>query len=415
MGRLGLGSTAGGTFSVKPSGDTIRVAVLADVHLAGPQYELGSESNEVDNLSVTRTQQRLWRAVKAIHAIKPRPDLALFLGDIVHNGLDYSTDFDVLTKVQCGNASASAPRELSTRLFRHFFRAAPYTAVDVGGWKIVMLNSVLGHTWDYAHPECNTRLSSYGAEQLAWLGRQLGEGKPTLVGLHFPLPTSVREGDTSLVEVLAAHSNVKGVISGHFHKGFDWGDLYPFPHITLPAVRYDEQNFFILELEPQGTFRQAFLDLEKNRGGARCSDTWDYDGQPTLADAHSKGDCGSPLRADTASYTLPAIRSPGDIPPSFNPEGSCSMTLAAAFLEECKTHGPSEGCCALLTTQFAPTSSWPFASCFCQPGFWTATEALFRQGGREAADVVDACIRQTGKVVLRRGAGACPSDPSLPS
>ncbi len=60
---------------------------------------LGTESNEVDNLSVTRTQQRLGRGVKAIHAIKPRPDLALFVGDIVHNGLDESTDFDVLTKV----------------------------------------------------------------------------------------------------------------------------------------------------------------------------------------------------------------------------------------------------------------------------------------------------------------------------
>ena len=60
---------------------------------------VGAESNELDNLSVTRTQQRLWRVVKAIHAIKPRPDLALFLGDIVHNGLDYSTNYDVLTKV----------------------------------------------------------------------------------------------------------------------------------------------------------------------------------------------------------------------------------------------------------------------------------------------------------------------------
>jgi hypothetical protein len=38
-------------------------------------------------------------------------------------------------------------------------------------------------------------------------------------------------------------------------QGFDWQDLYPFKHITLPAVRYDSSNFFLLELDPRGTFR----------------------------------------------------------------------------------------------------------------------------------------------------------------
>jgi hypothetical protein len=60
-------------------------------------------------------------------------------------------------QVRCGSAEGSASRKLSAQLFRRFFKAQPYSAVDVGAWKIVMLNSQLGHTWDYSHPECNTR------------------------------------------------------------------------------------------------------------------------------------------------------------------------------------------------------------------------------------------------------------------
>lgn len=63
-------------------------------------------------------------------------------------------------QVRCGSAAESAPRELSARLFRHFFKAEPYAALRVGGWKVVALNSLLGHTWQWDHPHCNTRRAS---------------------------------------------------------------------------------------------------------------------------------------------------------------------------------------------------------------------------------------------------------------
>lgn len=44
--------------------------------------------------------------------------------------------------------------------------------------------------------------------------------------------------------------------------------------------------------------------------------------------------------------------------------------LPLQFLEPCTRDGASPACCGLLATQFAPTSSWPFASCLCQPSFW---------------------------------------------
>lgn len=40
-------------------------------------------------------------------------------------------------------------------------------------------------------------------------------------------------------------------------QGYDWGDLYPFVHRTLPALRYTAENYFLLDLNPNGTFRQA--------------------------------------------------------------------------------------------------------------------------------------------------------------
>ena len=41
-------------------------------------------------------------------------------------------------------------------------------------------------------------------------------------------------------------------------RGLAWGaEAYPFPHITLPAVRYDDDNVFLLSLPPSGPPRQA--------------------------------------------------------------------------------------------------------------------------------------------------------------
>lgn len=75
----------GGALPAGPDG-AVRVALLSDTHLVGPQYALGTESNALDNESVLKTQQRLWEVVGRVRRAAPRPHLALFLGDVVHNG-----------------------------------------------------------------------------------------------------------------------------------------------------------------------------------------------------------------------------------------------------------------------------------------------------------------------------------------
>lgn len=57
--------------------------VLSDTHLAGPEYPLFSETGQLDNTAITRTQQRFWRAVHAANAVRPPASLALFAGDVV--------------------------------------------------------------------------------------------------------------------------------------------------------------------------------------------------------------------------------------------------------------------------------------------------------------------------------------------
>lgn len=50
--------------------------------------------------------------------------------------------------IACGDPTASASRQLSGALLRHYFGAALYSARDVGaGWKVVALHSMLGEAW----------------------------------------------------------------------------------------------------------------------------------------------------------------------------------------------------------------------------------------------------------------------------
>ena len=57
----------------------------------------------------------------------------------------------------------------------------------------------------------------------------------------------------SLLSRYARAGTVRHVYSGHYHRGVNWdSDMYPFPFTTLPAVRYDEDNFFVMELDWAG-------------------------------------------------------------------------------------------------------------------------------------------------------------------
>ncbi|KAG2451794.1 hypothetical protein HYH02_003570 [Chlamydomonas schloesseri] len=244
----------------------IRVALLADAHLIGPQYVCCTESNDVDNESIMKTVERLKAAQQQIEALSPPPAAVVFLGDVIHNGY-YSHNFEWYLAnrnaytvggeifgnfsvpvrylwgnhdyhTSCGSAADSYDRTgLSHRLFRHFLgpAALPYSAVQMGRYKLIFLNAMLGPSWDPTHPRCDTKYASLGAEQLVWLERQLGGGgggggsgsggqQPTFVFMHHPLPAALRNEAPELkhpdvLSVLLAHAdNIMAVFSGHYHR-----------------------------------------------------------------------------------------------------------------------------------------------------------------------------------------------------
>ncbi|KAL4440238.1 hypothetical protein ABPG75_003239 [Micractinium tetrahymenae] len=445
------------------AGDAVavtRVAILSDTHLTGPEYPLNTENGAIDNASISKTSESMYRAIQNLNAVTPRPELVLFGGDVVHNGLDYVSQLGLNqtglrklyrdpvnaykiaaglfaklqypklftwgnhdNRVTCGNPGSSAPKPLAAEISRHFFNAEPYASVRVGKWHIVALNSMYGYTWDPTDPRCSTSLSSYGEEQLKWLDKTLQDGRPTLVMMHFLPTTSVRnEVNTTksyrdLASVLTAHAaNVKLVLSGHLHKGTDWEDLYPFATRTVPSIRYNPMNFLVLDLFDNGTF--SFIDAAKNRGGGRCSDYWTYNGAPQYAAAYEgrdQGECGYPAAGAEATWPLDPVLQPSGIPSSdaFNPERSCQAVLARNFLDACPS-GASQDCCDVLADQFRASSSAPFATCLCQPSLYTAAaEYLQTKYGQDLKQVLDTCSTQFRKAMFYRGGPTwCPAPPA---
>jgi hypothetical protein len=323
---LALGGCARSSDTSAQGAVPLRVVLIADTHVIGPQYACCSESDGIDNASIMRTPERLEATVARINAIEPPPDHVFVLGDVVHDAhrshdpawydeednafpiaRDLLARLDAPTHVLWGNhdyevdcgGGDTYEREFTEELFARFFDVAPFDVVDDRGWKFVMLNSQRGPTWDPADPLCNTGLGSYGAEQLAWLDEQLAEGVPTFVLSHHhhvgATKSDQNDGpDPDVSAVLARHDNVAAHVAGHLHRWMDLDptDVNPFRHLILGATRYDDDNFWLLELSEDGAFE--IVDYDKPKWLTTCAATWTYDGAPAPdPDGVETGDCGS--------------------------------------------------------------------------------------------------------------------------
>lgn len=325
---LGCGSADSGRDSSSQTGlapAPLRVVLVADTHVIGPQYACCSESDGADNDSIMRTPERLEQTVARINAIEPRPDFVFVLGDVLHdayhsddpawyeeNESAFSVASDLFSKlevpvqylwgnhdyeVRCGGGSGSYSRELAHGLFERFFQSPPYSVVEAGGWNFALLNSQLGPTWDATGPKCETGLGSFGEEQLAWLDGVLQGGLPTVVMSHHHRLTSIASDEgtgvnADLTAVLERHDNVAVHFAGHLHR---WYDLEPagespVRHIILGSTRYDDDNFWLVEFSPDGSW--SILDYDKPQWFTTCADTWTYAGSAVPEEgAVENGDC----------------------------------------------------------------------------------------------------------------------------
>jgi 3',5'-cyclic AMP phosphodiesterase CpdA len=185
---------------------------LSDAHVGfnGPPDPLGTKAFE--------------RAVDMINALPQRPDLVLFTGDLTHDTEDKNIhsqrmkQFQEISKrinvplIKCVPGEHDAGLD-GGALYREFFGDSNYS-FDHRGVHFVALDNV-----SRAKPEV-------GAEQLAWLKKDLGrfsKAAPIVVFTHRPLfdlrpdwEWFTSDGD-EVMNVLSAYDNVT-VLYGHIHR-----------------------------------------------------------------------------------------------------------------------------------------------------------------------------------------------------
>lgn len=285
-----LGAAAGlaaapSVLRAAPAADTFRFAVIADTHIIDGFYK-GPEGSPEDTESIFKTSERLTAARDAIKALRPAVDFVALVGDFFH---DYPSDqldfffenttrvdlakqlvdgFGVPVHIGFGNHDYAVPRvsrDLTHELFSRKLGLKPFYSVEHRGWKFVHLNNFLGDTWQAGHARYNKSQGSLGEAQLNWFEAELAQRKPTFVFIHYPLTivAPVERADYGLHALLKKHKDtVQRVVSGHWHRWFEFGRSFGPPHLVIAATRYDPDAWLIVEADTKAqTHRLVNIDL----------------------------------------------------------------------------------------------------------------------------------------------------------
>ncbi len=257
----------------------VRVAVLADTHIIDDYY-VGPENTPIDTESIFHTKERFETVRATINALEPPAQAVFIAGDFIHNYpssqyeffFTHMTRWDVAKNIVDGFRMPvypglgnhdydvpDVPRELTHRIFKDKIGKDPYYAVRLAGWKVLMLDNMLGVTWDTTSPRYDSDQGSFGKEQLAWLDHDLAEGVPSILVFHFGLFLIAKhETDDpampDLFALLEKHkATVKLVLGGHTHTWLDFSEDFGVRHFLLGGTRYDADNYALLDLDPSGT------------------------------------------------------------------------------------------------------------------------------------------------------------------
>jgi len=291
-----LSAAAASAIPLGASANTFRFAVIADTHIVDEFYQ-GPEGNPEDTESIFKTTERLRRTREQIEAFRPAMDLTFLVGDYFHNYPSADIDFYFQHKTRVdlakeltdgfsmpvhagfGNHDYAVPRfsrENSHELFRRKFGLKPYYALDHKGFQFIHLNNFLGATWDSKSPRFDRAKGSLGEEQLNWFEVQLQRRVPAFVFIHFPLiivEPNERAG-YGVQAILKKHrETVQFVISGHWHKWFEFGRSYGPPHLVIAATRYDPNAYLIVEADP-ATVQHRLLNLDMVDWNTHYSAPW---------------------------------------------------------------------------------------------------------------------------------------------
>jgi hypothetical protein len=256
--------------SAKPDSSKFYFAIIADTHIIDRYYK-GPENSPEDTESILKTTERLESVRSVINSLQPRMEKVFLVGDYFHNYPSADIDFYFQNETRLDKAKAltdafempvhagfgnhdywadGMPRETSHELFRRKFGLKPYYTVEHRGWKFIHLNNFLGDTWNKGHAQFNPAAGSLGEEQLNWFEAELQQKKPSLVFIHYPLsivqPVEVK--DYGVHTLIKRHrESIQRVVSGHWHKWYEFGRTYGPQHLVMAATRYDPNAYLIVE------------------------------------------------------------------------------------------------------------------------------------------------------------------------
>ena len=91
------------------------------------------------------------------------------------------------------------------------------------------------------------------------------EHKPKFVFIHYPLSIvmPVEHADYGLHPLVKKYRDtIQLVLSGHWHRWFEFGHSYGPQHLVMAATRYDPNAYLIVDVDPKSmTHRLVNLDL----------------------------------------------------------------------------------------------------------------------------------------------------------
>ncbi len=269
----------------QPGSGKFYFATIADSHVIDEFYK-GPEGSPEDTESIFKSAERLTKTRDFLNAVQPKLDLTFLIGDFFHDYPSSDIDFYFTNKTRIDNAKEitsgfkmpfhpgfgnhdySVPkvsREASHELFRRKLGVQPYYSVDHKGFKFVHLNNFLGETWTPGNARFNKSIGSLGEEQLNWFEAEVKQAKPTFVFIHFPLQivTPKEKADYGIHPLLKKYRDtIQLVVSGHWHRWFEFGRSYGPQHLVMAATRYDPNAYLIVEVDTRkSTHRLLNLDL----------------------------------------------------------------------------------------------------------------------------------------------------------
>ena len=211
------------------------IAQISDTHIVAPGklFRCPVQGTAPDAERVSRefdTAAYLTRAVAALNALVPRPDITVVTGDLVDTGdpAEYERLRAVLRSLAMpffvipGNHDSREP-------LRAAFRADGYLpadgflqyAVEDYPLRLVALDTVIP----------GQHSGNLCAERLGWLDRTLADqpDRPTVVLMHHPpFATGITYMDgyglanvAGLAEVIGRHPQVERILCGHLHRAID--------------------------------------------------------------------------------------------------------------------------------------------------------------------------------------------------